>query len=163
MVFISETKDYIILKRIRKITLFILLIMMLTLLFLISYFVTCNSSSVSCNPSELLNDFVESVNNNNTKKVINLTNINCDNVKNSKCISINNESLTNKINTSNLSKINTSGSHIVVQTSDYVIYNITFDTINKTGEQGKKTVPVMFVKNNEKWFIDYSSVLSIFE
>ena len=112
MFFVSETKDYFILKRIRKVSIFILSIMMLTLLFVVSYFVTCNSASASCNPSEILDEFVENINNNNAKKIVNLTNINCDSIKNSQHTSINNDYLINNINNSTLSKINTSGNHV---------------------------------------------------
>ena len=161
MVFIRETNDYILLKRIRIIMLFILSIMRLTALVVISYFVTCNSSSINCNPTEILNEFVDGVNSYNAKKIVSLTNINCDNVRNSEYITDTSESLTKNIENCNLKKIYTSGSHLVLQTSDYIIYNTTFDITNKSGEKSKETVPIMFVKDNDgKWYIDYSSVLS---
>lgn len=156
----SISKNYYILKKIRILTILLLIISLLTLLFVASFYITSNSAAISYKPPALLDQLVTSINDRNIDKALKISNISLSpNTDKSKV----EKSLEDRMNNLQYKSITNKENKLVVQTSDYIIYNSTF-TINESPLKSyEKTVPIMYTKHDCKWYIDYNSISKIFE
>lgn len=149
--------------KLKSICLVLFTIVILSGLFISSYYCTTGALIVNNTPRDAINSFCTSLNQMEAAESIKYTNANT-NSETSRGLST---TFTHEINEkllSNCSSIEITPSNIceILKGDNNSSYTVTF-TINKTLRSGEKvsnvkTIPVRLLKENTTWVIDYSSI-----